>query len=258
MNVTKGIKAGLNIGVLLLSFIVFSQYENLFQEGNNLYNQGKYQEALIKYQEIVTNNVHSAELYYNIGNAYYKLNQIAESIYYYEKSLVLNPNDKDVLNNLQYANNMTIDVIEELPQIGLNKLFQPLFNSFSFHTWAILSLIFMVLFIIAFLYYYFSVTQIKKRFYFSISFICLFSVIASFSIALHLQNVFQKDRPAIISTEETIVMSEPNVGSNQIFKLHEGTKVNVLEVLGNWKKIKLSDGKIGWLPTQEIKEIKDF
>ncbi|MCX2680595.1 tetratricopeptide repeat protein [Galbibacter sp. EGI 63066] len=243
---------------MLLSFVGFSQNEELFKEGNDLYNNGEYQEAVEKYLQISENGQHSAALYYNLGNGYYKLNQIAPSIYYYEKALLLKPNDADVKNNLQFAKNMTIDAIEELPQTGIDKIVNNMLGTFSYATWGVLSIAFMILFVLAFLLYYFSSYHTKKRLYFALSILCVIIALTSLGFAYHQYGVAQKNNPAIIFAAETSVMSEPNMGSGEIFQLHEGTKVNVLDQLGEWKKIKLDDGKVGWLPSSELKEIKDF
>src|SRR5690606_27767863 len=102
---------------------------------NRLYNEGKYQEAINNYLKVTEGNDHSAALYYNLANSYYKLNQIAPSIYYYEKALLLAPQDTDIKNNLLYAQNMTIDAIEVLPQTGLSRIFQNMVSKFSYHSW---------------------------------------------------------------------------------------------------------------------------
>src|SRR5690606_40201598 len=105
------------LGLLFYAFPILAQQANMgfFEKGNSLYNQGEYQAAIEEYLKISENGEHSSELYYNLGNAYYKLNQIAPSIYYYEKALLLNPDDQDILNNLQYAQNMTVDAIDVMP-----------------------------------------------------------------------------------------------------------------------------------------------
>ncbi|MCM5662085.1 tetratricopeptide repeat protein [Galbibacter mesophilus] len=242
----------------LFTCLAFGQNEALFEKGNSFYNNGKYQEAIESYLQIAENGEHSAALYYNLGNSYYKLNQIAPSIYYYEKALLLDPDDQDVLNNLQFAKNMTIDAIDVMPQTGIDKLFENFIGRLSYNSWAILAIVGMILFVILFLLYYFAAFSTKKRIYFGLSVLLLIISVASFGFAYQQYDLEQGKRPAIIFSKETSIMSEPNMGSNEVFKLHEGTKVNVLEVLGEWNKIKLADGKIGWLPSSELKEIKDF
>ena len=111
----------LYILVLIVSFSAFSQNETLFEQGKELYKNGKYQQAINSWMKIVENGEHSAELYFNLGNAQYKLNHIGPSIYYYEKALQLSPNDQDIKNNLAFAENARIDSIEPLPQTVFSK-----------------------------------------------------------------------------------------------------------------------------------------
>lgn len=248
------------LGLLLYAFPTLAQNGtmDLFEKANSLYNQGKYQEAIEDYLQISESGQHSAELYYNLGNAYYKLNQIAPSIYYYEKALLLQPNDPDIINNLQYAENMTIDAIDVMPQTGIDRLVSSIVGVFSHTTWAIGSIVFMLLFVVIFLLYYFSSYHRQKRLYFVLSFfLLLVSMVAV--VGAYKQYTIQNSKTlAIVFAKETSVTSEPNMGSEEIFQLHEGTKVNVLDTMGGWKKIRLADGKIGWLPAGELKVIKDF
>ncbi|XLS29045.1 tetratricopeptide repeat protein [Flavobacteriaceae bacterium M23B6Z8] len=244
--------------LLLIPVLLFAQNDQLFEKATALYNEGKFEEAINAYETILASKQHSAALYYNLGNAHYKLNHIAPSIYYYEKALLLNPGDKDVLNNISFARNMAIDVIEPLPPTGFSKFIERSIGRLSYKNWAILSIIGVFLFTGLFLTYYFLYQQKFKRIAFVSSLLFLGLSIFSVNMAFHEYNTIQNNRPAIVFSEETNVNAEPNNRSDIVFTLHEGTKVQVLESYNEWKKIKLADGKIGWLPSSEIKEIKDF
>ena len=137
----------------LLCFVSFSQNETLFDEANALYNEGKYAEAIDKYTLVLESGNHSASLYFNLGNANYKLNNIAPSIYYYEKALQLAPNDTDIQNNIAFARNMTIDAIDVVPEAGLSKLLKNTANRFNFDTWAKLSILSVFIAVVLFLIY---------------------------------------------------------------------------------------------------------
>ncbi|WP_335967098.1 tetratricopeptide repeat protein [Galbibacter sp. PAP.153] len=259
--IRNGNKIQIGIAMVLFFMViapVFAQNEDLFMAGNDFYKNGKYQEAVEKYLQVSENGEQSPALYYNLANSYYKLNQIAPSIYYYEKALSLDPDDEDIQNNLTYAKNMTVDAIDVMPQTGVDKLVENVIGRLSYNTWAVLSIAFMVLFVVLFLLYYFSRYQLKKRFYFAISALSLIASLSSLGFAFNQHGIAQSNNPAIVFAKETSVMSEPNMGSEEVFLLHEGTKVNVMNTLGEWKKIKLADGKIGWIPSSEIKEIKDI
>lgn len=242
----------------LLSVLSFSQNETLFQEANTLYNKGKYAEAIDKYETVLEAGKHSAPLYFNLANANYKLNNIAPSIYYYEKALQLAPNDKDIKNNIAFARNMTIDSIDTIPEAGFSKLLKSLANTFSFDNWAKIAVILVFSFVILFLGYYFAFSSLRKRLTFIGSLLVLSLVCVSLLFAFHKYNLDKRDNPAIIFAQESKVKSEPNLRSEESFRLHEGTKIQVQDTVGNWRKIKLSDGKTGWIASEDIKLLNAF
>lgn len=240
----------------LVSTFVIAQQDDMFAKGNTFYNEGKFQEAITAYERILDQNVHSSELYYNLANAYYKLNRVAPSIYYYEKALQLSPNDKDIINNLAFANNMTIDAIEILPEVGFSKFTKQMTNKFSFDSWAIMAVVLVIGSVILFLAYYFSYGTGRKRLAFLSSFSCLFLAFVALFFAFKKFNFDQKDKPAIVFAQESNVKSEPNLRSEDVFDLHEGTKVQITEYYkDNWVRIKLADGETGWVPLEDIKAL---
>jgi len=248
----------LYITLFLISTISLAQNNQLFEQGNTLYNDGKYQEAIDKYSAILETDVHSAELYFNLGNAHYKLNNIAPSIYYYEKALQLNPNDAEIKNNLNFARNMTLDAIDVIPEVGISKFVNNASNALSFDAWAILAVCFVVISVLLFINYYISDGPKTKRFSFSFGFAAIFLMIGSLTAAFHKFNLDNNNNPAIVFAQETRVKNEPNLRSEEAFRLHEGTKVQVLDTVENWKKIKLSDGKMGWISSSDIRLLNSF
>jgi len=251
-------KKTLYILALLLSSVLIAQNKQLFEQGNSLYNQGKYSEAINKYGAILDTKNHSAELYYNLANAHYKLNHIAASIYYYEKALLLNPDDADIQNNILFARNMTIDAIDAIPNAGFSEFIKNIANRFSFDTWAIGAIVLVFCFVILFVIYYFSYSTLIKRLTFISSLLILLVFVFSLIFAFHKFNIEKANKPAIVFAQETIVKSDPNLKSDEVFRLHEGTKVQVLEDYDNWQKIKLIDGKTGWVISEDIKRVKKF
>ena len=242
----------------LFSTVVFPQNEILFEQANTMYNQGKYAEAIDKYTAILDTGNHSTALYFNLANAHYKLNNIAPSIYFYEKALQLSPNDKEIKNNMAFAKNMTIDAIDIIPETGLSKLIKSTTNMMSFDAWAKTSVAFVLCFVMLFLIYYFAYSTLNKRLAFISSLASLFLLCVSLAFAFHKFNIDKKNKPAIVFAQESKVKSEPNARSEESFRLHEGTKVQVLDTVNNWKKIKLADGKTGWVASSDIKLLHEF
>ncbi|MEX0273748.1 MAG: SH3 domain-containing protein [Flavobacteriaceae bacterium] len=246
--------------ILFLSvpFWAMAQNNTLFNGATDAYNNGDYTRAIENYLQILENGQHSASLYYNLGNSYYKLNQIAPSIYYYEKALLVSPDDTEIKNNLGYAQNMTVDDIEVLPETGLSKLYDNIIGPLSFEQWAYLAVGSMLLFVCLYLMFYFMAVARAKRISFILALLFLLVSLGSVLFAYLQYQEFQADNPAIVFPEQLQVRSEPNNRSEVVFTLHEGTKVNVLEALNEYHRIQLTDGKTGWVPSEAIKIIRDF
>ena len=241
--------------ILLLSTQVFFA-QNGFEKGNASYAKGKYTEAVAAYESVLNDKLQSSELYFNLANAYYKLNEVAPAIYNYEKALVLNPNNKDAINNLKFAQKRTIDEIKVIPKVGFAKLIRDFTGIYHYNTWAWIAVGLAVGFLLFFIGYYFSQATASKRIFFFGMFVLFILVFISMLAAFYEKSCFDNEKPAIVFAEKTDVKSEPRNGDKPIFVLHEGTKVFVFETQGRWKKIQLTDGTEGWLEGSAIKEVK--
>lgn len=245
--------------ILLTASIVSSQNTDaIFKIGNDHYAQGRYQEAIDAYKRVLDLNQESAALYYNLANANYKLNNIGPTVFYYEKALQLHPSDSQIRNNAAFAENMKIDVIETMPVNAVKRWANKVITFLTADGWAIAAILFVVLFVLSFLGYYFGYGTARKRTFFTLASLSLLLMIASVSFAYSAFAKANNDNPAIVFASETEVKSEPSLGSTLVFKLHEGTKVQVLEEVNNWNRIQLIDGKTGWLPSEDIKLLNNF
>lgn len=240
--------------MLLITQVFFAQ--SSFETGNSLYQKGKYEQAVKAYESILATKKESAALYFNIGNCYYKLNRVAPAIYNYEKALVLNPDDHEILNNLKFAQKLNIDEVKEVPKVGFSKMIHDFTSTFHYNTWAWISVGFSTFFLLFFIGYYFSQLTLSKRIFFFGMFAFILLLLISISAAISERNDFENDRPAIVFAEAALVKSEPQMLSSTVVTLHEGTKVFVTEILSNWKKIQLTDGTEGWIGKNAIKEVK--
>ena len=241
--------------ILLSSLGAFAtQADSLFAQANRLYQSEKYSEALDVYKQIEKHNISSDDLLYNMANTYYKMNKVAPAIYYYQKVLRQSPNHTDAKFNLTFAKRMTIDNIEPLPKTLLLKFNHGFVMKYTYNTWAWIVVILAFLFAILFLLYHFSYSTGSKRSYFVTSFISAFLALVTIGIAYQNYNNAKSNREAIVFAQRTEVRTAPMVTGEVSFELHEGTKVKVLESLDNWKKIKIADGKIGWIVADDIKE----
>jgi len=251
-------KRVLTLLLVILSFFVQGQNEALFRSATEAYNSGDYNKAIENYLGIIETGQHSSELYFNLGNSYYKLNQVAPTIYYYEKALLLKPKDAEIIINLGYAQNMTLDAIELMPETGLSKIYNDITGLLSFDHWGYAAVIFVFLFVLLYIAFYYLQYATQKRIAFITSLISLILAVVSVVFAFFQYNDFQANRPAIVFDNEIKVTSEPNKSSQAVFTLHEGTKLNVLEELKDYKKIRIADGQTGWLTSESIKMLKGF
>ena len=244
---------------IIFIFLLTTQFffaQDGFEKGNDFYRKGKYEQAITEYESVLASQQHSAELYFNLGNCYYKLNKVAPAIYNYEKALVLNPDDAEIRNNLKFAQKLQIDEIKDIPAVGFSKMVHDFASIFHYNTWAWISVGLSTLFLVFFIGYYFSQITLYKRIFFFGMFVLVFLLLMSVSAAISEKNDFENEKPAIVFAEAALMKSEPQMGSNTVFTLHEGTKVFVLETLENWRKIQLTDGTEGWIEKAAIKEVK--
>jgi tetratricopeptide (TPR) repeat protein len=240
--------------LLLTSQFFFAQ--SGFEKGNGLYQKGKYEEAIAAYETILDSKKESAELYFNLANCYYKLNKVAPAIYNYEKALVLNPNDREIQNNLAFAHKLTIDEIKVVPKVGFAKLLRDFTGAFHFNTWAWITVALSGIFLLFFVGYYFSQLTLSKRIFFIGMFMLVFLILLSALAAIFEKSHFESERPAIVFAEIAQVKSEPKSSSSDVFVLHEGAKVFLHESIENWVKIELTDGSEGWIENAAVKSVK--
>ena len=238
-------------------FVAQNSAKKIFENANNLYKEGKFNEAIIGYKKIEAKDSISAALYYNLGNSYYKLNDVATSIYYYEKTLLMDPLHKDAANNLAFAKRMTIDTIEALPKTFLQRLENKYLQKLSYNEWAKLSVVFSVLGALLFLLFYSTDISKKKRIYFLSSVVSFLLLIVAVGITYHQHQKANNTEYAIIFSPKVNVNNAPTLNSETVFELHEGTKVTVLDNVDNWRKIKLADGKTGWIALENLKMLTD-
>ncbi len=243
---------------LVMSLGIYAQEATTFDKATEAYNDGEYQKAIDLYLDILESGKHSAELYFNLGNCYYKLDEIGPSIYFYEKALLLKPQDAEILDNLRFAENMRLDAIEEMPKTAMAKLHDTVVLAWSFDQWAIIAIVMLSLFVTGYITYYLLYSATKKRIAFISGTLALFLAVFALAMAYLAFQDFTTKNPAIIFEREVAVTSEPNQRSEKVFVLHEGTKVNVMDTLENWHKIKIADGQTGWIPSESLRLVKDF
>lgn len=243
--------------LFLCSFsLALAQGMNSFEAANKAYNQGDYSQAVNEYQNIIEAGEESFEVYFNLGNSFYKLNDVANSIYYYEKAALIDENHPALQVNLSYARGMTIDSINQKSESGISKVFNEFILSVELSIWTYLSIVLMLLFVTFYLIFLLWNSTNIKRLAFILSIISLLFSLSSYGLASRHQSLEAKDRPAIIFSN-TVVKAEPNDRGAVLFELHLGTKVQIVDQMGNWAQIQLADGQEGWLLIDTLKSLKE-
>lgn len=238
-----------------MTTLLFADHNSyLFEQGNKLYEQGKYLEAIQKYEEIIGNGYESWELYYNLGNAFYKNKQLGKAILNYERAKILASKNEDILYNLELANLSVVDKIISPPEFFIFSIFSDFKNYFSLNVLSIIVFSFYVILII------FIIVRIliRKRLIQKLANFFLIPtsiILIVFTIILAIRIYEQKNhKMAIILVNKVTVMSSPEENGTEVFSLHEGVKVRVQKQSGDWRLIRLSDGKVGWVK-QDVLEI---
>lgn len=239
--------------LLLLAFALSSKAQDKrFERANEAYQKGEFETAVHIYDSIAASGYESAALYYNLGNAQYKLGALAPAILNYEKALHLKPNDEEVKHNLKLAEQKRVDRFEELPPNLFKALRFGVLLAFSPTHWAIIAIALLFIASLGVILYFFSA---QRRLGFvlalSLSVLGLFSAWMAFQHQAHLE----QHPGMIIMSESAYVKSGPGAGAEDLFILHAGTKVVKVDEYESWTKIRLIDGKIGWLPQESVAAI---
>ncbi len=243
--------------ILLLIVVLFTSENSLANnvlqaKAEKSYSEKNYKEAITSYEAILREGLISYKLYYNLGNAYYKNNQLGRAIYNYELANKLQPNNQDVKINLKIANEKTIDKIESKENFFIGAIKSGLVNSLSTTGWAWVS-VFSLCGALVFAFLFFITRQIAlKRIGFFLSAISLIVFVASMVLGHTAVEDKQVTNFAIITTRESKVHEEPNANSTSKFSLHEGTRISVLESNSDWTNIKLENGNEGWVKTTDL------
>ncbi|MES2566945.1 MAG: tetratricopeptide repeat protein [Bacteroidota bacterium] len=237
---------------LAFSFASLNATNVLEQKAEKAYSEKNYKEAVSLYESIAKSGFTSYKLHYNLGNAYYKNNELGKAIYHYELANKLEPNHQDIKTNLKIANEKTIDKIESKENFFIGALKSGVVNSLSATGWAWAS-IFSLTVAFAFTFIFFISNQFfLKRIGFFLGLISFIIFTGSMVFGFMALKSKQELNFAVILNRESKIHEEPFITSKTKFSLHEGAKVNVLESNPEWTNIKLENGNEGWINTNEV------
>jgi len=232
-----------------------NQADYLFQQGNEAYKNNQYSEAITHYESILRMGKTSASVYYNLGNAYYKNNQLGKAIVNYERALLLAPHDGDIEFNLHIAQLRIVDKIAAPEFDYIFKVWQSIKYTLSLNQWMLSLFFLMILITLLIILQWFiknrGVQNIVRQVLAPLAGIFIFGIFL-FGIRVR-EDISIKN--AVILEQKVNVVSEPAANATEVFALHEGVKVRIIDRSGNFVRIRLSDGKDGWLPASALEII---
>lgn len=219
------------------------------------YTAGEFNNALEIYQSALDKGYESADLYYNVANCYFRKGELAASILNYERALKLDPSHDDAKHNLEFAQTRTVDKIDSLGTVFLVDWWNAIANITSADAWAWIAISLFVVLLVALSLYIFVRKMWVRKVGFSVAIVALFFTIISILCAYTRYEVETSKSEAIVFSQTVTIKSSPDSSGNDLFILHEGTKVKIKSTLGEWVEISTLDGNSGWMPASAIEVI---
>jgi len=224
-------------------------------KGSQLYSDTNYEDAIQTWEEIIESGYEASTIYYNLGNAYFKSNKIAPAILNYERAKILAPHNKDINYNLELARTYVIDKIDELPEVFYLRWYNNIVQMFSSNTWAIITIIAFVIFLVLFSTYLYAKNYSFKKTAFWLSTIFLLIWLCAFAFSWSGNKLVTDHNKAIVFSPSVTVLSSPDRSGTELFVIHQGTYVTLIDELNEWTEILLSSGTKGWLLSSSIEKI---
>jgi tetratricopeptide (TPR) repeat protein len=235
--------------------VLANNMENLYNRANEFYKKEQYDTAIIIYESILKSGFEASSVYYNLGNAYYKKKNIAEAVLNYERAHKLTPNDENINFNLQLTQMMIVDKINTLPEFFLKHWWRSFSEWFSSNDWGTISIVFFVLTLIFAVTYLFTRRLWVKKLSFWLV-LALFSIsLISFINSYELKKKSISKSSAIVMTPSVTIKSSPDENGTDLFVIHEGLKIWIVDKVENWSKIVIADGNSGWIKNSDIEPI---
>jgi tetratricopeptide (TPR) repeat protein len=226
-----------------------------FDRGNALYRDGNYDQAVVSYESIVKQGLASSSLYFNIGNCYYRMGKVAPAIVAYERALRLQPNDADIKHNLELVNLKTLDRIEPLPELFFIEWLRSFSAVVPLHTTTRLFMACWLLLFASLSLFYLLTNMALLRFLRGLAIASAIALIP-LTVVVVTQVIDSRNRSdAVITTSVVTAKTSPDAQSVDAFVAHEGLKVKLSDAVGEWMKIVLPDGKVGWIRSQDCERI---
>ncbi|MDR0765924.1 MAG: tetratricopeptide repeat protein [Odoribacteraceae bacterium] len=228
-------------------------------EATRAYQEGNHARAAELYNEILATGVESVALYYNLGNCYYKQNEIARAILNYERALLVDPRDEDVIYNLEMARRATVDKINVLPLFFLVEWYNAVVTALTADQWGYLSVILFLCFLGMIVLFFHATTVALRKGGFVIGLVALLLALSSTWFAAKQYRRETVRDQVIVMTPSVVVRGSPDPSGTELYVVHEGLKITVIDSLnspgGQWYNVRLADGNVGWVPRADVENI---
>ena len=247
--------AVLTVFIIGSGTLMAQSQDEIMKSANKFYQDGNYQFALDSYKKILSQGFESGTLYYNLGNAYFKTGQLGHSIYSYEKGLKLEPNDEDLIYNLRIANSRTADKIAELPKLFIVSWWEGLVTALNVTGWSLaVVILFWTLLAGISIYFLSGRPAIQRIAFMSASVFLAVFILAAVILFARVNREAVTNYGILLEPAYTVKIS-PDIKSNDAFVIHEGIKFAVEDHVDDWSKIRLIDGKVGWVQKNAFGQI---
>jgi len=252
---TRYILNTLIILVLTVSGLFAQSVDNLMADANKSYTDGKFDEAAKAYESILSKGYRSDIIYFNLGNAYYKSKNIPAAILSYERANLLNPGDEYINFNLDLVKTFTVDRIEPLPEFFMITFYKKIRQFMSTNGWAYTGIFFLAISLVLAYFFWFSFSPNLKRITFSVGILTVLFTILSFTFSAQQKNNIQNHNFGVLFPSVIAVKSSPSESGKDLFVLHAGTKVKIIDSVGDWLEVRIADGNQGWILKETVERI---
>jgi len=243
------------IFILFFQSVLANNVGDSMKQAGEFYRKGDFNNAIKIYEQLRNEGYQGTSLYFNLANSYYRIGKLGYAILNYERSLKISPTDEDVKHNLAFANLSTVDRIQPLPTFFIFEWWEALLTSLSVNGWTYSVFFFYLILIFLFIFYFFAktISQQKLILFSGLGTIIILAV--TLSLLIVKINREQTHISGVVIEQSVTVKTSPDLQSTDAFVIHEGLKVTLEDKLDDWVKIKLADGKVGWIENDGVEKI---
>lgn len=253
-------KPGFYIKAFVLFFMIAAPCsgnspQKLLEKANEAYAKNEYAYAAELYEQVLEQGYEAAELYYNLGNAYFRKDKIAKAILNYERAKRLKPNDDNILFNLKVAQTRIVDRIEPVPKLFYERWWQSLITMQSEKGWAVTAIVLGAMFFSCLIWFFITNKKFTRKIAFALALLLVTTTALSLIFAQKQYNKLTRHKEAIVFVPRATAKSAPDTSSSDLFVIHQGTKVEIRQNLGEWFEIRLPNGNVGWVKKKSVEKI---